>query len=263
MSEAVRPIRLTGAHALATLEALAAAALESWAGEWLRPAAGTPVPGVRSLEPHSGREAAAPGPYERREGEGGRLWIREAPEDRRALLRASLGPAFLARDGEPVDEWAAEAARRAWQARNEALCAAWIGQADARPCDRPDDDVLDSGAGAVRLEAAAIGLFAIADAGVLRHVPPPAAPLPAAPPCVALERAVARAPVPLWVSAGHVELGLRTLLELQPGDVLRLPTRLDEPLALRHGDAPPLRCALGEAAGRTAVRLCFTAGESA
>jgi hypothetical protein len=264
MSATVRPIRLPGARALAALEALATAALATWADGWLRPGARPPVLDLRALEPVGARGAgASAGPFERHEGEGGRLWIRAAPEDRRALSSASLGPSFLGADGEPVDAWAAEAVRGAWQARDAALCAAWVGPAVLVPCDGPDDDVHLVGSGAVRLEVAAIGLFAIADAGVLRRVPPPTAALPAAPPCIALGRAAARAPVRLSVSAGRVELGLRTLLELQPGDVLRLPTRLDEPLLLRHGDAPPLPCALGEAAGRAAVRLWSTGREPA
>jgi flagellar motor switch protein FliM len=75
---------------------------------------------------------------------------------------------------------------------------------------------------------------------------------------VPLDRAAARAGVGLDVSVGRVEIGLRTLLELRPGDVLRLPTRLDDTLPLGPRAASPLRCALGEFAGRTAVRICPT-----
>lgn len=253
----MRPILLMAASALAALEAHAVAALEPWAAGWLRPPARPFAARLRAMPGDEGRDAAMQGPFERLHGEGGRLWIRGGAGDRAALLRASLGEAFLDAAGRPVDAWAAALSERGWQARNAALCAAWIGPARATPCEGPDEDVHAHGAGAVRLEAPAIGLFAIADAGVWRHLLAHAGRRPRVDPaCVPLDRACGRAAVRLSVSAGRVELGLRTLLGLRAGDVLRLPTRLDEPLALGHGDAPPLRCALGEAAGRAAVRLC-------
>lgn len=257
MSAPVRPIRLPGAAALAALEAHAVAALEPWAAGWLRPPARPLAARLCAVQADDARDAALQGPFERLQGEGARLWIRGWAEDRAALLRASLGEPFLDAAGRPVDAWAATLAERGWRARNAALCAAWVGPAQGTPCAGPDEDVYAFGAGAVRLEAPAIGLFAIADAGVWCHGPARAARRPDVDVrCVPLDLACGGAAVRLSVSAGRVELGLRTLLGLRAGDVLRLPTRLDETVALGHGAAPPLRCALGEAAGRAAVRLC-------
>jgi hypothetical protein len=256
LSPAVRPIRLPGAQALEALEAHAVAALEPWAAGWLRPRARPLAVQLRPVRVDDAQEQTVYGPFERWQGVGGRLWIRVRGEDRAALLRASLGEPFLDTAGRPIDAWAATLGERGWQARNAALSEAWIGAARPTPCASPDPDVYAFGAGAVCLESPAIGLFAIADAGVWRHLPGGAVRRrDAGSPCVPLDRACGRAAVRLSVSAGRVELGLRTLLGLRAGDVLRLPTRLDETLTLGHGAAPPLRCALGEAAGRAAVRL--------
>ena len=93
--------------------------------------------------------------------------------------------------------------------------------------------------------------------------PRPAAAGGPVPPCVPLDRAAARSGLRLDVSIGRLEVPLQTLLELRPGDVLRLPTRLDDTLPLGPPAAPPLRCALGESAGRAAIRICLADWTSA
>jgi hypothetical protein len=290
VSADLRPIRLLGHHALAALEARVQAALEGEVAAWLQPHvrpvalqlrapqrddagsrgarderdghAGGDTPGDPVAG--DGSSAASSPAFERFEGAHGTLWIRRRPVDRWAWLRASLGEAFCTGDDAPADAWAAAVAEQGWGARNDALCEALTGPASSKPADGPDEALYALGSGAVQIEAAALGLFALADAGVLRHVPPRAvAALGSDPPRVPLDRAAARAGVGLDVSVGRVEIGLRTLLELRPGDVLRLPTRLDDTLPLGPPAAPPLRCALGESAGRAAVRICPTDRKSA
>jgi hypothetical protein len=286
VSAVVRPIRLLGRHALSALEARVQAALEVEVAGWLQPHARSVAVQLRAPQrddadgrgdradrgerdgdaegrtPHArsasdGAGAASPPAFERFDGAHGRLWIRCRPVDRRAWLRASLGEGFCTADDAPADAWAAAVADEGWQARNAALCEALTGAAPSEPADGPDEALHALGSGAVQIEAPALGLFALADPGVLRHVPPrPSAGTWAGPPRMPLERAAARAGVVLDVSVGRVEIGLRTLLELRPGDVLRLPTRLDDTLPLGPAAAPPLRCALGESAGRAAVRIC-------
>lgn len=296
MSPGPRPIRLVGRHALTMLEARVQAALEGDVAGWLQPELrrvalrlcapqrdgadgdvdlgdghddgergdrgdgtgdGASRGATDARTPGEGRAAVSPSAFERFDGADGTLWIRRRPADRRAWLCASLGEAFCSVDDAPADAWAAAIAEQGWQARNAALCEALTGPASPEPADGPAEALYAFGSGAVQIEAPALGLFALVDGGVLRHVPPrPAAALEAGPPRVPLERAAGRAGVGLDVSVGRVEIGLRTLLELRPGDVLRLPTRLDDTLPLGPAGAPPLRCALGESAGRAAIRIC-------
>ena len=288
MSADPRPICLLGRHALAVLQARVQAALEGEAAAWLQPHV-RPVAlqmraprrdggksrdvrdardardghgrGDRPCDPAAGAASnpASPPVFERFDGAHGTLWIRRCPADRGAWLRASLGEAFCTIDDAPADTWAAAVAEQGWRARNAALCEVLTGPAPSEPADGPDEALYAFGSGAVQIEAGALGLFALADAGVLRHVPPrPSAALGSGLPRVPLERAAARTGLGLDVSVGRVEIGLRTLLELRPGDVLRLPTRLDDTLSVGPPAAPPLRCALGESAGRAALRICPT-----
>ena len=292
MRPAVRPICLLGRHALAALEARVQAALEGEVAAWLQPRvrpvalrlrapvrgdadarreeAGSgprdaPPPCDRLDDPAArGGPAAASHPFERFDGATCTLWIRRRPADLQAWLCASLGEAFRTADGAPADAWAAAVAEQGWQARNAALCETLTGPAPAVPSEGPEEAVYALGSGAVLIEAAALGLFALAEGGVLRHVPPrPAAAGGPVPPCVPLDRAAARSGLRLDVSIGRLEVPLQTLLELRPGDVLRLPTRLDDTLPLGPPAAPPLRCALGESAGRAAIRICLADWTSA
>ena len=198
MSADLRPIRLLGRHALAALEARVQAALEGDVAAWLQPHvrpvalrlrapqrddaesrgardtrdghAGWDRPGDPAVG--DGSSAASPSAFERFDGAHGTLWIRRRPADRWAWLRASLGEAFCTGDDAPADAWAAAVAEQGWRARNDALCEALTGPAALEPADGPDEALYALGSGAVQIEAAALGLFALADAGVLRHVPP-------------------------------------------------------------------------------------------
>ncbi|MCW7540867.1 FliM/FliN family flagellar motor C-terminal domain-containing protein [Aquabacterium sp. A7-Y] len=249
--QAIRPFMLVGSQALQVLGQRAGTALASWAAGWSlcgeAPAiVATPVAGS---EPERL-------PCRHFSGEGGRLWVALAAGPSQELARAVLGPSRAAGFG-ANDDWLAQVLAQA----RDALCAALVesllgAAAESDGPAVPDDKLWQPGSGAVRFDCAALGLQAWASADVLRHVPPAEVARRAMAPTTDLQRAAASQAVTLGVVAGRVELELGRLLELQAGDVLRLPSRLDEPLWLVGPGGDTLaRCALGEQAGRLAVRL--------
>lgn len=70
-----------------------------------------------------------------------------------------------------------------------------------------------------------------------------------------LQRHLEETPITLRVVLGQSRLTLRELLSLEPGDVLQLEQRVDEPLAVQVGERPFFLGSPGEASGRLAVRL--------
>jgi flagellar motor switch/type III secretory pathway protein FliN len=119
----------------------------------------------------------------------------------------------------------------------------------------PDAALTAPGVGAVCIRAPSLGLWAAADAGVLRHVPPPEAARGSAPALVPLERTLRSAPLRLDVTLGSVELALGPLLELQADDVIRLPTRLSDNLNVETAGQRLAGGRLGMLDGHRAVQL--------
>lgn len=70
-----------------------------------------------------------------------------------------------------------------------------------------------------------------------------------------LQRHLEETPITLRVVLGKTRLTLRELLSLEPGDVLQLEQRVDEPLAVEVGERPFFLGSPGEASGRLAIRL--------
>ena len=70
-----------------------------------------------------------------------------------------------------------------------------------------------------------------------------------------LQRHLEETPVTVRVVLGEARLTVRELLSLEPGDVLQLEQRVDQPLAVHVGDRPFFLGSPGEASGRLAVRL--------
>lgn len=70
-----------------------------------------------------------------------------------------------------------------------------------------------------------------------------------------LDRAVQRTRVALDIMLGSVEVELPKLLDLRCGDVLRLPQRLDQRIAVLCAGRPLARAVLGETQGRKCVQL--------
>lgn len=70
-----------------------------------------------------------------------------------------------------------------------------------------------------------------------------------------MEQAALHVGVQVTAELGHVELGLRRLLALQPGDTLRLSTPIDEPIALCVGGVPKFDAVPVIARGQLAVQI--------
>lgn len=251
----VRPFLLPGAHALQVLRERVAAAVAGWAAAWA--GAGS----AARVEVHAVAGTAAVAlPCRHHAGAEGELWLAAASGTQDPLPALVLGAAFASPAGHD-DDWSQRVVRRARQALDLALAEALLGGPVVAGGEaRPDAALFLPGSGAVHFACAELGWQAWASGAVLRHVPPRAAaasPGPAPVPLLPLvQGAAARQPVRLAVEAGSVELELGRLLGLQPGDVLRLPTRLDQPLWLCGPQGEALaRCALGERDGRRAVRV--------
>lgn len=76
-------------------------------------------------------------------------------------------------------------------------------------------------------------------------------------PLRARAEALAGCRLPVRVQAGSATLALADLLALRPGNVIRLDTRPDQPLALVSGSGPGFgRCYLGLQDGRPVIQLC-------
>jgi flagellar motor switch/type III secretory pathway protein FliN len=261
MNSPVRAVVLVDDRALACVRDHAQAALASWGGEWL----GAPPPPV-----HAALAEASPRheTFEQWQGERGGLWIRwEAADDAR-LVEAVAGPSALRGRG-LADDWIAQVARRARRLRNAALCAALAGGTAAEPAEpattRVPRALFASGAGTVRIELAELGLLAFVERAAWQGLPQAARGAPARelPAPVPLESALARAALRLDVMLGSVEIELPRILQLRCGDVLRLPRRLDEPLAVSCAGRPLAHAVLGERHGRRSVQLLAPSPEDA
>jgi hypothetical protein len=117
------------------------------------------------------------------------------------------------------------------------------------------ENLRDFGSGAVQLSCEALGLFAIADRAVWRSVPPSERAAVARPALTPVDRAASRAAVRLDVMLGSVEVELPKVLDLREGDILRLPQRLDQPLAVVCAGKPLAHAVLGEVHGRRGAQL--------
>jgi len=265
MSVEVRPIHLPGAAALGRLRQRAHAALAAWGQQWLD---GAGVRGENGGEVRLGElGVVALGPTDRPpEGayrcvrtQAGRMWFRAEASDHHRLGLAVVG-ATLMPDADGTDAWIAEVIERARLARNRALCTAWLGEpADPGTLVQAGNlpaELFAIGSGAVALCCEALGLQAVADKAVWKSMPPvergAAHRLPGLTP---LDRAMRRAMGRLDVLLGSVDIDLPRLLDLRRGDVLRLPQRLDRPLALCCEGRPLARVALGARQGRKCVQV--------
>lgn len=249
-----RPIRLVGAHALRAIELRALSALLVWAQDWLPDA--TPEPTLRVQSPLPSAVTAFKA--EMLGDEVGRVWFRHLESDDRALAAALLGapPARSAGDG-VLEATFAEARRALHRAIAEVLVVL-----HGEPVDvTPDAKLWAFGSGAVQIDCEAIGLHMIADDGVLRHVPPLERPAAVLPQKMALDKTLARAPLRVDVMLGSADLELGPLLELQTGDVIRLPARLSDSAAIEIDGRCVAQGRLGMHDGRRAVQLVAAPGD--
>lgn len=255
MNKNVRPIHVPGAAAMELLRQRAQAALESWAREWVsgwmqdeRRIATLRISGL-AAETH-GHE------YEVLRTAAGCMWFRRDAMDRLSFNRAVMGM----HSPRLADDWIATATDHAWEVCKRELCSALLGTpiTDAQPVsvNRLPAGLFAFGSGAVEFSCDELNLHAIADNAVWRSVPPDErCTARARPKLVLLERATHRCKVPLEVSLGSVSVELPKLLDLRCGDVLRLPQRLDQGIAVLCAGKPLARAALGVAQGRKGVQL--------
>jgi len=71
----------------------------------------------------------------------------------------------------------------------------------------------------------------------------------------ALRTALERVPLPLTVLVGSVELPMRSLLALRPGDIVRLDQPADKPVQIRVGGKPAFLGRMGLSGRRKAVQI--------
>jgi hypothetical protein len=255
MSE-VRPIHVPGSSAMSVVLQRTRAALTAWARAWV---SGFDEQRFAVLNIESAREAdlRPSREFEGMHGANGHAWFRRGALDRsnfgHAVVGAELMPRFVY-----ADDWIAGIADHAWMARNRALCEALVGapRTTQPACSSEWPASLSSvGSGAVTVSCDSLGLHVIADAGVWSLVPPAERKSARLPTLVPLDRAAQRANLHIEVMLGSVELELPKITDLRCGDVLRLPTRLDQPLTVSCEGKPFARAMLGDAAGRKSVLI--------
>lgn len=255
----VRPIHLPGATALESLRERTAAALGSWAREWVSGAQAEGLSGLMLRVVPAASIAHSPTEeYETLRAERGPMWFRRSHTDREQLGRAVVGVESMSAI-ESADPWITVVIDQARDNRDRALCSALMGalavDVDTSVGAIPRE-VFAFGSGAVELSCESLGLHAIADGAVWRGIPPTERsrqhPRPKSTP---LNAAVRSAKARLEVILGSVEVELPKVLDLRCGDVLRLPQRLDRAIAVSCEGKPLARVALGERQGHKSVQL--------
>jgi len=253
MKEPVRPIHLPGAAALESVREHAAAALDEWAREWV-------VDDASSMSLRcSGVSVEAQSPdYQLLRAKEGCIWFRRSGTDRERLGHAIVGAARLP-DVTRADSWLVAAIDQACNERDRGLCSVLLGSPIAErisPLSTLPDEVLAFGSGAVQLSCEWLGLYAVVESSVWRKIPPIARDgqrrMPRAD---TLDTALRGAGTRLEVMLGSVEVELFKVLDLRHGDVLRLPQRVDQPIAVLCEGRPLARGALGDSGGRKCVQL--------
>ena len=254
----VRPIHLPGSSAMATVLQRTRVALATWAREWVT---GWTDDGeyLVTLNIESAREEdfRSAQEFEGIRGANGCVWFRRAARDRLNSGRAVVGAGLMPHSAS-ADDWIAGIAEQAWTARNHTVCEMLQGAARPGPAAHGAQwpaSLSGMGSGAVKISCESLGLRAIADAGVWSLVPPAERKSSRLPALVRLDRAAQRARLHIEVMLGSVELELPKLMDLCSGDVLRLPTRLDQPLMVSCEGTPFARAVLGDAAGRKSVQI--------
>jgi len=259
MSNLVRPIYLPGATALDSLRQRAQAAFDEWAGEWVIGWQGDASPQLQISAATSDEEWRAHDAYQVMRSATGCIWFRSNAFDQLNFDRAIVGFELMP-DSICADEWIASVLRSAREARNRALCTALLGAPILGASPESSSAVRNSlfafGSGAVQLTCERLGVHVVADSAVWRSVPPiERAYVHAKHKLVPLERALLRAKIRLDIMLGSVEVELPKLMDLRCGDLLRLPQRLDQGIAVLGEGKLLARADLGEQQGRKCVRL--------
>jgi hypothetical protein len=250
MSETVRPIHIPGVTALSSLRQRVHEALVSWSRDW---AGDAPLEISVSSPPQSDSCKD----YEVVRNAAGCIWFRCGEPERRDVGRAVVGAELMPR-GSHADDWIASVVDQARHARDIVVFASLlgdVGMGEPVPSNAlPPASVFAPGSGAVQFSCPFLGLHAIASAAVWKSVPPLERRANVSP-LTPLDRAAENTSVRLEVLLGTVEVELPKLLDLNPGDILRLPRRLEQPLDVMCDGRYVARAELGEVSGRRGVQL--------
>jgi len=254
--QSARPYKLLGAAELSYLQSHLQTAGRAWGAEWLRqddvadvrcvPAAEAGIDRIGPAWRCASRAAAA-------------VYLAEPPGDLPVLRQRLFGPA--------ATQPSALALAAAWQALQALAARCLPGDGVAGPASlfarvAPPEQEARRGSGAVFTSltwAGGLETRLLLDAEAVRRVlstAPAKAPAPAAPRPVDPRHAIGQGRVELRAWSGVAELDVATFQSLQPGDVIRLDLRIDEPLRLTvGGQATTRRAYLGGQDGRRALRL--------
>lgn len=252
MSAATRPLVLPGQHALDSLAERLSHALGTWIERWSSEATAALAVAATAAE------KLPSGAMLEIIGNSGRLWRSNTADDQLAFQRAVFGDQVQAADV-ASDPWALSLLEEATVELDRCLAECLVGGAVSTVARNPPTDLFAFGAGTIRFTCPHLGLELLADSNALQHVPPrPRAknePRPASlSPLLSCARQ-ATASVTVTVEIGRIELDLSRLLDLQPGDVLRLPTRLTDALTVSIDGHEIAKAALGHLGNHRAVQL--------
>lgn len=260
------PFRLLGGAALRAVETALTRAAAAWAGEWGIAPSALHLSVARAWEASPGKAPATFGQYAQANGRG--MWIASGPD-----VVAEIQKCLFAADGAHAPppagpaSLAPAAAAQACDALIDALCRAAlvVHQDVAREVDR---DVpartwrRGSGAALVELTLGRQRCRFLLDGEAVQALQaPPAALAPLA--AVDHGAALAAVPVALQVTAGAARVSLGNLMSLAVGDVVRLDTAIDAPVALATLAGEPLFHAyLGRSGDSVAVELVHSQSSS-
>lgn len=240
-----RPFILLSQSVLAAVRAALAAAAGAWARDWGVAQDALGVRAERASEAARPKRASAADWRLCASDAAGAVWLMQAAE-----LQAELQALLFPRDLVHAPQTGADAqlapaaARRALLALHDALAGAALAAAKASgdAASAPDESAWTRGSGAV-LVTVTLGrqhcqllLNHAAAAALAGPARPDLAPLAA----VNHRQALATAPVTLQLSIGAAKVSLGSLISLAVGDVVRLDTKVDEPVRMTSSAGVPL-----------------------
>jgi flagellar motor switch/type III secretory pathway protein FliN len=264
-----RPYKLLGSGELAWLTRSAQQSLDNWAGEWL---AGTGSTAVRCLPAHEcsnkNRLAGQPAAWTRFSMPQGH-WFAILLDDHAAAVLAGglFGPAGAGgrAPGDRQSALALSVVRKAAAHMSLSLLKRMVPLGDAAlPAISSDSlpaPVWQYGSGAVVFEIslASEQVWALAAPETVIAACDGRGRRPGKPELTDLAQALQRQKVELQVSSGEAEMELGTLQTLAVGDVVRLDTRADEPLAVTDALGAQMgRAFLGVNEGSKAIQLVIS-----
>jgi hypothetical protein len=245
-----RPFLLLGSHALQTVSDRLHSALQAWASQW--------CPGERdyTVSATSAHPPLQASTLQQFSDGTADLWISTSDERMHATARCVLGEGWMASQGVPGD-WSHDIVSRALGSQSQAVAdSLLLGQVKpVAVVPLLPTSLFASGSGAVSLDCSTLGLRVWASRHVLRHVPPRPSAQPKSP-LAPLAASLGGRTVPVTAVAGTVKLAAERLLDLAPGDVLRIGTLVEARAQIRLASGLTLaEGTLGQQAGRRALRL--------